>query len=572
MTEKEQQSPSTDNWTPPLPSYDVNAAFEWWSSTHVFLEWAEDGGIYPCFGIHPFFEDTLAVAKKHKDFHAMELFTPGTENNDRNRFDKIVWMRDAFLHFFKDVFEVPAYQEGYLYFFDLKRIGLPKQTCEAVMKVITEYGLNDYLELIFFIIAKAQGFYNKNVFLQEAKNLPNIQKEANKAIEVIEKVVRGPFDKRVDDELLRINFIFKNSPTTSISDPYYTRQFVESFKKDLNAQYYKDWKLQLRASPFYYAQNNIREQFKYRYAIALYNFFTETQLIKIYDKPYPNYLMECIYEILQFSLINVGKQEHKKADKIKLVRHWIVNHHLIPTEGFQKSEVNLEKLYKYFEKEFIDCVGETKSADAVNKAFTLCIKYKMQKLQKEITHVLACLKEWRPRIAQQLEQDSPSISKNPVTEEFETFKLFLKSVLKERKFENISFSLEGETQTHSITNDLLIYFAQSAIRNHYNDFREDYEFDLLHSEIKNLNQDGSFSLETTGNFNSPEDRFLPKFVNSFFSFLQAEAPQLDGEYKPADRYYLLIAEALYLTGFFLSQFPEEREMKSKVQHWHKLGK
>ena len=54
--------------------------------------------------------------------------------------------------------------------------------------------------------------------------------------------------------------------------------------------------------------------------------------------------------------------------------------------------------------------------------------------------------------------------------------------------------------------------------------------------------------------------------------LQSESPALEKEYKPSDRYYFLIAKSLHITGYFRSQFPEDWELKSKVEYWHSLIK
>jgi len=582
MLEKDLQDQKVkDQWTPPtLNMENFREAERWWRYTHIFLEWNEkEDWIYPCFGIIPPEEETFEAAKQHRDFHKLEILGMDVENRDERRFNLLINMENAFLHFFKEVFEIDAFEEGYHYHFDLCRICLPKQKYEEIMKVVTQYGLTDVWELIFFIIAKAQDFYCEEVRFLESKEqreiIRNIESETTKAIDLIERVVKDPFEvskkSEVEDKLLRINFIFQNNETIQIKDPILTHQFVKNFKEHYDDCYYKDWKLQLQITKHHYEKERLREQFRFRFAKALYNFFTQTGLIKLEGKPYPNNLIECIYKIIEFSLIKVETKQNTEASKIKRVRNWIKDHTLTPSITFEKIPPDFNKLYKYFDKNFIDCIGEIKKADAIKNGLSLCLQFKTHSLQNEIIHLAACLGEWQWRVSQQLDQGS-IIQENVLPNEYDTFKLFINSTITNKQFDKITFHLNGEENSYVLTDKLPIHLIQSAVRYHYKNFREDYENDILQSEIKNGKEQGSFSLITTGNFNLPEERFLPKLIDSFFNFLKDEAPVLEKEYKPSDRYYSIIAKALHLTGFFRSQFPEDWELKSKVEYWHSLTK
>lgn len=582
MSENNLESTSVkDKWTPPPANMENFREFSrWYDSTHFFLEWNKEcNWIYPCFNINPMEQETVIEGIKNKDFHKLEIFGFDVENRDERRFKLLVNMENTFVHFFKEVFEIRAVEEGYHYSFDLCRIGLPKQKYDEIMNVITKYGLTDISELIFFIIAKAQDFYNEKVrFLEtkeQSKRINSIGEQVDNAISLIERVIREPLQDLTknddNDELLRINFVFQKNPPIQITDAVLKSLIVKDFKEGCNNGYFKNWKLQLQSTKFIYEEDKIREQFRFRFARALYNFFTQTDLIKLKGKPYPNDVVECVYKILTFSLIKVDTKSEKEADKIKRVRGWIKDHTLTPITTHEKIKPDLDKLYKYFDKDFIDCVGEVKKANALKNGLALCLQFKTQALQNEIVHLAACLREWQWRVGQQLER-GPIIENNPMPEQYDTFKLFMNSTITNKQFDKITFQIAGDEKIHVLTDKLPIHFIQTAVRYHYEEFREDYETDILQAEIKNGTQLGSFSAKTTGNFNLPNDRFFPKFINSFFNFLQNEAPPLEKEYKPSDRYYSLIAKALHLTGYFRSQFPEDWELKTKVESWHSLIK
>lgn len=573
--------PLPDKWQPPPSSMEsIDASYKWWSLTHFFLEWNEDEDwIYPCFGIIPYQEDTLQAAYKNRNFHKLEIFGFDVENRDERRFNLLVNMEKAFVHFFKEVFEIKSFEKGYHYSFDLCRIGLPQQKYNEIMKLISKHGLAEVWELIFFIIAKAQSFYNDHVRFCESKEekakVRNINMEVVKAIDLVERIEKEhdvfSDQPKERDKLLRINFIFQKDKSIQIKDPLLVYEFVKHFKEHYDNCYYKDWRLQLELTPYQYEESKQREQFRFRYAIALHNFLTKTTLIKTEKDPLPNNLMECILDIVELSLIKVGKPEHTKAHKIKIIRNWVQDHQLKPDITFEKIQPDINKLYNYFDKDFIDCADEIKRADAIKNGLFLCLQFKTQPLQNEMIHLTACLREWHWRISQQLET-GPIIPENPLPKEYDAFKIFVNNVVADQKLDKVTFKMADDEKTYELTDRLPIYFLQTAVRNHYKDHREDYETDILQAEIKNGKEPGSFSSKTTGHFNLPEDRFFIRFTASFFNFLQNEGSPLEKEYKPADRYYSLIAKALQITGYFRDMFPEDWYLKSKVEYWHSLVK
>lgn len=576
-----ENQPVKDRWTPPpLTMENLRDTERWWRFTHIFLEWnAEGDWIYPCFGIMPPQPETFEAAKANRDFHKFSIFDYDPESRDENRLRFLSQMEQAFLHFFKEVFEIKTYERGVGYSFDLARIVLPKSKYDEIMGVIEKHGLFQIWELVFFIIAKAQDLYNDEIRFCESKEqrdkVRNIYKEVDKAIDLIERVDKEEdiFSERskIPNKLTHINFCFQTSKTIQIKDPNLTNGFVRYFKDHYNNCFYKDWKLQLQLEPAYYEEDRRREQFRFRYAIALYNFLTNTSLIKIGDDPYPNNLMDCIFRIIEFSLIPIVKFEHPDDLKIRNVRNWIKKHSLKPDTTFEKIEPDLNKLYKYFDKEFIDSVGPVKRADSIKNGYILAMSFKTEPILNELIHISNCLKDWHMRVSQQLESGPVIPENNPLPAEYEPFKLFVESAAAGKKIDKLTFTVNGEEKSYTLTDKLPLHFIQSAIKYHYESFREDYETDILQSDIKNGKSLESFSVKTTGNFNLPEERFLPKFVNAFFNFLKDEVPPLEKEYDVSERYYALIAKALHENYYFRDLYPEDGYLKSKVKYWHSLA-
>ena len=132
-------------------------------ASHFFLR--REIRFTQCFGIIPLENETVEAAINNRDFHKLELFSLDLEDMSiRNQWlNKMSWMESAFVHFFKEVFEIKSFEQGYHYSFDLCRIGLPKQKYDEIMAVISQFGLTHVSDLIFFIIAKAQDFYSDKV-------------------------------------------------------------------------------------------------------------------------------------------------------------------------------------------------------------------------------------------------------------------------------------------------------------------------------------------------------------------------------------------------------------------------
>lgn len=565
------------DWDTPKTPFDWEK-FRWWQNTYVFQRFDEELKMYrPFWDVTRFHDENLEKARQEKDFLEIEIMqiTDGFFRN--SSFDAHGWMHEAFLHFFKEVFEIKAFVQGHHWHFDFSRLILPKSLFHEIMNVINDHDLLHVRDLILFIIAKTQDFYSEHVRFWEQpaqkKMVRNIDKEVQKIIKMIEKVedktwMNDPDAKR-PAELLHINFAFQDE-TIKVADPWIAKEFINEFKKRYEEGSYKNWKLQLEALPSNYEQYRQKQQFKFRLAKAIYKFFTETQLFKLGSKtPYPSKLMKCIGKIIEFGLIPVKDFHESDSVKIRHIRNWIRLHEIKPALTYEKIELDRNKLYKYFDREFIDSVDDVKRADAISNGFFLCKRFDSMPLIREVIHLMACLRDWHWRISSQLENKPRGDNQN-LPAEYESFKLLIQSMKKGKPLAKFSFQLDGGEKEYQLTDRLPLHFIQRAIQQHYTDFKEDYETDILQSEIKNVDQSGSFSCRTTGKFNLPEERFFPRIVNSFYNYLLNESPPTEREHTPSERYYLFIAKALHLSYYFQTSYPEEWELAEKVKYWHSL--
>jgi len=70
----------------------------------------------------------------------------------------------------------------------------------------------------------------------------------------------------------------------------------------------------------------------------------------------------------------------------------------------------------------------------------------------------------------------------------------------------------------------------------------------------------------------PEERFIVKFVKSFYDYLSNEIKLNDcPEYLLEENYYRIIGLILQNNWFFYHKMDSENFIIEKVKHWHKLS-
>jgi len=190
------------------------------------------------------------------------------------------WLRNLAYNFFKEVFKLPNSIGGMMNEFDLARIIIRKKTFDEIEQLINDNSLSEIHDLVYFIIAKIQDVYIREVEFFErpdiAKQMNNAGKEAEKLITVIERVRPDLGDKLYDKplpELTTITFDFPDIEPIKIEDKWLNSYIVDAVKKDYNDRAYKNWRKEIKRFARSYDEDIAKQKYRFHVAIALHNFF-----------------------------------------------------------------------------------------------------------------------------------------------------------------------------------------------------------------------------------------------------------------------------------------------------------
>ncbi len=112
---------------------------------------------------------------------------------------------------------------------------------------------------------------------------------------------------------------------------------------------------------------------------------------------------------------------------------------------------------------------------------------------------------------------------------------------------------------------------EAAIREYSEDQQVEFDTEPVKTKVTKTNE-GAFKIEKAYQFIKPEDRFMVRFVKSFYNYLLTEAsPANEKDFMPSERYYAIIANMLQRTWFFYHQRHQEWFILQKVKQWHDLG-
>jgi len=280
--------------------------------------------------------------------------------------------------------------------------------------------------------------------------------------------------------------------------------------------------------------------------------------------------MLCIARLMEFCLIPVGNFEEADSVKIKHVRNWLKRNELEPALSFEKIPVNKERLLKYFEPHFLDLTGNVKKADVISLAYYLGKRFKLEHLIPDFAHLAQAVKVCKQIMGYQLIDSD--LSFRPQFEEFVALHKFVNGVRGKKKIASLRFSFENEEQEYELSNRLPLYLIEESLRNYSEDHRVDFDTDLVKATLENTAK-GRLTITRSNRFNEPEERFIVRFVASFYNYLLAEAPPRNNrELNTAERNYTIIAILLQNTRFFYRLLNPEPFIVEKVKQWHELAR
>lgn len=546
---------------------------------YIFHHYDEDKDyFFPCFGLFSSADERMEKARKDPEFFEKQLYwTP-----DHPPYDFFIKYHNRQLamlvEFFKEVFEERAFLEGYQPNHKYYRVILPKAKYNEIINCINDYELLPIRDLLLEIISTAQHKYVEEIAHWERPEMQKLvttaEKETQKAIAVVDKLdtkawERGDLDAKPLSELKYINFVF-NDGAIKIEHAWLAGEFIEHFKQFYADLHYKNWRLDLERYPERFEDNIKKQQFKYKLAKSFYNLLTKTKLFPVTPKePTPNRLMLCIAKLLEFCLIPVAGSEEIDEIKVKNVRNWLKRKELEPALTFAEIPADKKRLLKYFEEEFINITDDIKRADAISVAYYLTKRFKMDHLVHDFVHIAQALREYGSHVGHQMIGKGRPFE--PTFPEFVSLSKLVNGVIGGRKITSIRYKLDGDDNEYELTQRLPMYLIEESIKEYSNDQQVEFDTEPVQTSVTRPRV-GAFKIQKADQFMQPENRFMVRFVKSFYDYLLTEAPPSDErDFLPSERYYSIIANMLQDTWFFYNQMHPEWFVIQKVKQWHKMS-
>jgi hypothetical protein len=542
--------------------------------TYVFKQYHEVlGHFFPIYD-----KKTLEQYPDSKKKEILKVFVVVLyKSPDKPPYDNYIhhsnWQLALLTEYFGDVFHDKSAQWGIEPSHTYYKAVLPEKTYLEIMEVINVNGLLQIRDLIFEIISIAQKKYTDDIAFWEQdsnkKLITAAKKESYKVIDLLEKA--NPLnildqEKRAS-RLTGINFLFNDS-VIKINHEWLASEFIEHFQEHYNNLLYKDWRKDLERYHLRYQENKEKLDYRFRLAVSFYNLFTESGLVKIEKKgATPNNLMDCIAKLMEFSLVNIFNEGDSDVEKSKKVRNWIKRSTLKRMPSFQNIKADVQRLEKYFSKEFLGLGNVSKRADAISAAIYFAKRFELDAVGPDLAHLFQCLEQVNFYIGYQISGDRKHTGSD--FPEFEAFKNLVQGVDAGKKIQSISFKIEGIDGEHSIMSALPLQIIQEAIKNYQDENRVELDTELYKIHFKK-EPNGSIQIKREKSFSEPEDRFIVSFVGGFYNYLQNETSLPDNEFDSRARYYKIIGKFLSFSRFFYTEEVTEDYAMQKVEKWHAL--
>lgn len=543
--------------------------------TYVFRYYDADLDFYkPFFELTSKSNERQKKAEQERDYYEKRLF----ESPEAPPYDHSIlhhnWQLNFLVCFFKEVFEERAFIEGYQPSHKYYKVILPRPLYEKIMGFIKDFELVPISDLIFELISIGQDIYTEEIAHWERPEYQQListaEREAQKAAAVIHKTDDKSWvhdNKKKPSELLRIKFIF-NDETITVQHRWLASEFVDYFKKEYDSFPLKSWKKELDKYARRFEDNKVKSHYKYKLAKSFYNLLAQGGFYKITPRAKtPNNVMLCVVRFLEFCLIPVGKPDELDEVKIKIVRNWISRKEFNPHPTSLDIPADTIRLKKYFAAEFIDLASDKKKIDALSIAAFIAERYDIEEKLPDLAHIAAALKQCGWMIGHQLINQTLKQSAFP---EFESLSKLVNGVREKRKLKSLKFQLESDENDRELTSRLPLYLIEEALKDYSDDHQVEFDNDTLRTFIT-INENGALSARRDNKFNLPEERFIVRFVKSFYDYLLNEIPPDENDYLPSRSYYGIIANMLQQTWFFYHMRHPEWFIIEKVKQWHQLS-
>ena len=200
-------------------------------------------------------------------------------------------------------------------------------------------------------------------------------------------------------------------------------------------------------------------------------------------------------------------------------------------------------------------------------AFTLGKRFDLPHLTVDLVHLAQVMRSWHFLIGHRFPHNN--IDGEIRFPELIAFDTLLKTIRSKGPLTNIKFKIGGDDHEYEFTQRLPLYLIEQAIKEHTEDHSVEYEVDVVKTKTIQ-HPDGGIERIQDEVFNRPEERFMVKFVGSFYNYLLHEAPPGEQDRYPSKRYYTIIASFLQKVHFFSRPIFNDDFVIAKVQQWHEL--
>ncbi len=549
-----------------------------WSATHIFREWDVKRKHY--FEIIDIYSQQELEKRKDelkKKGIVLHKIFPWPDKPVPADFEKEQTMRSMTYYFFKEVLKFQYANNGGMNEWDINKLILRKSDLEAIQKLIKDNKLEKYGDLIFYLIAKIQDYYISEVEYYERpeveKGVRNIEAETEELIKVIDRV--SPDSRRIMEidikpDLKSISFIFPDIDPVKIESPALIRAIIEALKGEYNHRTYKNWKKDLRRDAKFHAADLEKKYYKNNVAIALHNLFTYLKLFPV--KPgakTSNKELLCIAKILEHGLMKIGSQGISEAEKIKNIRNWInpKRKELVTYPTHVETQPDMAMLEKYFDKKLLACVPLIKSTNKLADAMYIAERFEIHHLTKEICHLMDCFNQRNMQIGHQF----------TLYGKFPTYPQALKNfhklaggvALQKKKITELSFKVEGELKSQTIRERTPLLLIERALAEYYENHREEFDFDIMATEVTQSPDFSSYHVNNLEKYREQKERFMPQFCKNLYDLLLNEAPPIERDHTPSERYISIIAVFLKHCLLFNTLWVDEDIIREKVKQWRK---
>ncbi len=465
---------------------------------------------------------------------------------------------------------------------DIFKLVIPKERLKKICDFIQICGLENYKDFILFLIAKIEQIYVRDVEFYDRPEQRKIIKEFPNEVKKLHRILKisecdYSYSKTEKPILEQIVFHY-NTESIKINDDSLLSNINDSTIEYYNNGARKNWEKQLLSFPNVYDENQLPNQFRHRLCNVLHSFFKGVNAFKFDNKKTTDLEIEVIARILDFANVKFHNKNDEEFDididlssirshirnAIKRKKLIIEDSNLSPKD----FEIDLDKLNKYFDKEFIDIGNIDYNNHDLKDVCNITDRYEINNAVLYLLYIFSCLQKKRVQIGHQFELlFNKEIENNT---DYQSWKKIIELLKSKKKISEINFKIEHDDNSHSLQERLSFELVEQALLEYYEKHSFEFEIDFYESHVDFNKTNGSFKLITTGKLHEPQNRFLALFCKQCYQFLKSEFPPTEKEWNPSKKYFSIIGLLLIHSLILKHNRWDEEFVFKKVEYWYNL--